>query len=63
MDLRSGSAFNSPLNIISGITTVADICSPYKARLYGPVTIDNSASLKIGYSLSYSLEGGWQCHK
>ena len=56
LDLRSGSAFNSPLNIISGITTVADISSPYKARLYGPVTIDNGASLKIGYSLSYSLE-------
>ncbi|MBK7255874.1 MAG: hypothetical protein IPI04_18695 [Ignavibacteria bacterium] len=40
LDLRSGSPFNSPLNIILGITTAADISSPYKARPYGPVTID-----------------------
>jgi hypothetical protein len=56
LNIRNGSSFNAPLNVTSGNTQAYEASSPYDARLYGNITIDNGASLDLGNSPSYSLE-------
>ncbi len=56
MNIRGGSIFSAPLQINTGTTTLIDQNSPYIARIYGPLTIDNGATLFCGASLSFSLE-------
>lgn len=55
MNIRAGSSINVPLKISSGTTTITDQNSPFEARLYGPVTIDNGATLSAGGSSAYAL--------
>ena len=48
LNIRSGSNFNVPLNINSGITTTYDESPPYTANLKGSITVDISAALHVG---------------
>jgi hypothetical protein len=56
LNLRSGSAFNAPLKVLSGITIASEFASPYNGKLFGALTIDAGASVTVGSSGSYSLE-------
>ncbi|MBL8008242.1 MAG: hypothetical protein JNJ56_11985 [Ignavibacteria bacterium] len=50
LNLRAGSSFNAPLNVNSGLTVATDYSSPNIGRLYGPVTVDNGATLSPSQS-------------
>ncbi|MEZ4690420.1 MAG: hypothetical protein R3A12_09655 [Ignavibacteria bacterium] len=56
LNIRSGSSFNAPLNVNNGVTRAYELSSPYDAKLYGNITIDNGASLDLGNSSAYSLK-------
>ncbi|MBK7160938.1 MAG: hypothetical protein IPH77_20940 [Ignavibacteria bacterium] len=34
LNLRSGSAFNAPLKVLSGITNATEFSTPYKGKLF-----------------------------
>ena len=53
LSLRTGSNFNAPLKVISGITTANDLNFPFIGSLYGPVTVDVGGTLSVG-------NGGYQ---
>ena len=52
---RTGSSFNANLNVASGTTVAVESTSPYNARLFGNVTVDNGAVLSSYISGSYTL--------
>ncbi|MBK8550202.1 MAG: hypothetical protein IPL53_03755 [Ignavibacteria bacterium] len=54
-NLKAGSAFNAPLNVISGTTTAQNTTSPLITKLFGSITVDNSATLNTGNG-AYVLE-------
>jgi hypothetical protein len=45
LNIRTGSAFNSALNVNTGTTTAGEFSSPYNGRFYGNLTIENGATL------------------
>ncbi|MBK8983718.1 MAG: T9SS type A sorting domain-containing protein [Ignavibacteria bacterium] len=54
LNIRDGSSFNVPLKVNTGITTAADQFSPFAARLFGTLTVDNGATLAVetgGYTI------------
>ncbi len=52
---RGGSNFNADLNIASGTTEVSDLGSPYKAKLFGNVSVNSGATLFTDNTASYTL--------
>ncbi|MBK8983717.1 MAG: T9SS type A sorting domain-containing protein [Ignavibacteria bacterium] len=53
-NLRSGSSFNAPLKVNSGITRASDQTSPFIARFYGAIIVDIGATLQVqngGYTI------------
>ena len=55
MNLRTGSNFSAALNVNTGAVTVAELSSPYNARLSGNVTVDAGAALSSNNTSSYTL--------
>jgi hypothetical protein len=47
LNIRTGSSFNAPLNVTTGNTRAYEASSPYDARLYGNITIDNGAAMDL----------------
>ena len=48
LDIKSGSNFNVPLNVNSGVTTTYDESPPYNAFFKGTITVDIGATLHVG---------------
>lgn len=55
LNLKAGSAFNAPLNVISGTATANNTTSPLITRMFGNITVDNGAILNTGNG-AYVLE-------